>query len=209
MDKTEITIDAYDNCAAAFEKEFMALALYRESLDCFSDLIEPGSRVLDLGCGPGNVSKLLSDRIPSLDLTGIDLSRSMITLAEKNVPSGKFYVRDIRNPAFDSSSFDAVVAAFCVPFIDDSEAIDLIAGVSGILKTGGAFYISFMEGEGAGFETTSFSGGRKMYINYYSEAFMTNAFRRNNLRVEKRIRQDYPEEDGSVTPEMIFILRKI
>ena len=41
----------------------------------------PGSLILDLGCGPGNISELLASRWPQSDVIGIDGSSAMINKA--------------------------------------------------------------------------------------------------------------------------------
>ncbi len=87
MDKTARTIQTYDRCAKNFEKNFMDLKLYRDSLEDFAGLLAPGASVLDLGCGPGNISKFLSERIVDLALTGVDLSGEMIKRCTRIIPS--------------------------------------------------------------------------------------------------------------------------
>ncbi|GBC62812.1 class I SAM-dependent methyltransferase [Desulfonema ishimotonii] len=208
MDKTRRTIETYDQCAESFEQKFMDLALYKDSLTCFSERLRPGDAVLDLGCGPGNVSKFLTERVRDLHLLGIDLSEEMVRLARKNVPGAEFRAWDIRKLRLENRSFDAVVAAFCLPFLYDAEAEALIHRVGSLLKPGGQAYLSCMEGDGAGFETTSFSSGKEMFFNYFSEDFLVNAFTAGQLEIRRRIRQDYPEADGSITTDMIFILEK-
>lgn len=51
--------------------------------------------VHDLGCGPGNSTKLLADAFPKATLTGIDSSHAMITKAKAAVPRAKFIVGDV------------------------------------------------------------------------------------------------------------------
>jgi len=208
MDKTEKTIQTYDRCATAFEDKFMGLHLYRDSLHRFSGMIEKGWKVLDLGCGPGNVSRFLIDQIGNIDLTGIDLSREMIRLAERNVPEASFMVKDIRRLNFESATYDAIVAAFCLPFLHDDEAEALIRNMHRVLKPKGYLYLSCMEGTGEGFETASFTAGEELFINYFEETFLTDIFRDCGFCIIDTIRQDYPETDGSVTTDMIFMLQK-
>jgi methionine biosynthesis protein MetW len=52
----------------------------RVDLKLIADMIEPGSRVLDVGCGEGDLLKLLADR-HSVDARGIELSRDGVAKA--------------------------------------------------------------------------------------------------------------------------------
>jgi trans-aconitate 2-methyltransferase len=52
--------------------------------------------VVDLGCGPGNLTALLTDRWPGADVTGIDSSPEMIAAA-REVPGVRWEVRDLRD----------------------------------------------------------------------------------------------------------------
>lgn len=65
-------------------------------------------RILDVGCGNGNLFNLLSDG--KYELFGIDFSENMIFEAKRNC-SGKasFMVADAEQLPFDDDSFDIVV----------------------------------------------------------------------------------------------------
>lgn len=53
------------------------------------------SRVVDLGCGPGNVTTLLKHRWPEADVLGIDSSAAMIEAAASRAPLCRFTAGDI------------------------------------------------------------------------------------------------------------------
>ena len=53
------------------------------------EVISP-SRILDLGCGPGNSSKALKDKFPNAKLTGADNSDEMLAKARKSYPDIEF-----------------------------------------------------------------------------------------------------------------------
>lgn len=55
-------------------------------------------RVVDLGCGPGNLTALLARRWPEADVLGLDSSVEMVDRARGDVPAGvRFEVGDLRS----------------------------------------------------------------------------------------------------------------
>lgn len=73
--------------------------------------VEPGSRVLDLGCGNGALTAAWAQ--PLWHVTGIDSSISGIEFAKNAHPSHTFRVCDATSPLsslFAEESFDAVVS---------------------------------------------------------------------------------------------------
>jgi ubiquinone/menaquinone biosynthesis C-methylase UbiE len=207
-DKTHITIKAYDENAERFEEMFMDLHLYKDSFKQFLIRLKPGDKILDLGCGPGNVSKYLLENIPSLSITGVDLSEEMVGLAKMNVPNATFEKKDVRHLEFDPKTFDGIVAAFCLPFLYDEEAAKFIQSIALFTKTGGHIYLSTMMGSGYQFEIPSFSSGGKMFFNYYSQDFLVHEFDANGLKVLDYSVQDYVNKDGTILKDMIFTLQK-
>ena len=72
--------------------------------------VESPRRIVDLGCGPGNLTALLSRRWPEATVTGIDSSPEMIEAARAAAEPGRldFQVADLRSwrpdAALDGSS---------------------------------------------------------------------------------------------------------
>src|SRR3954451_25330081 len=55
------------------------------------------ARVVDLGCGPGNLTGLLAARWPGADVLGVDSSTEMVDRARQgDVPGVRFEVGDVR-----------------------------------------------------------------------------------------------------------------
>jgi SAM-dependent methyltransferase len=70
--------------------------------DLFAGLIPPGARVLDVGCGDGLFSSLLSKRRPDIDLQGLDV----LVRPNARIPVKTF---DGRSLPYANGSYDAVV----------------------------------------------------------------------------------------------------
>lgn len=83
--------------------------------------IKPGMRVLDVACGPGNITRLIAQRAqPGGHAVGIDLASGMIELAIHHRPPGAdFALMDMENLAFSDHVFDAVVCGHGLQFAPD------------------------------------------------------------------------------------------
>jgi SAM-dependent methyltransferase len=70
--------------------------------------LEPGDRVLDVGCGPGRHAHALGER--GIRVHGVDISQRFVDLALSDAPAGVSFERgDARELAFDEE-FDAVIS---------------------------------------------------------------------------------------------------
>jgi cyclopropane fatty-acyl-phospholipid synthase-like methyltransferase len=109
---------------------------------------EPGMKILDIGCGPGDIL----DFLPQVDYHGFDPSREYIEAAQRRFKGrGTFYVGSIGAPLEKSfSDFDLVLASGVVHHLDDAQARELFRLASSALKTGGrlvTFDGVFVEGQ--------------------------------------------------------------
>ncbi len=86
--------------------------------------IAPGERVLDLGCGTGNLALRAAERVgDSGSVTAIDLSFDAIQTAirraeEKGVAGVRFETMDARQILYPGGRFDAVLSCFGIPVFD-------------------------------------------------------------------------------------------
>jgi SAM-dependent methyltransferase len=96
---------------------------------------QPGERVIDIGCGGGTTTALLAKAVgPSGDVTGVDISRPMLTLARSRGIAANFLEADASAHAF-KPTHDLVFSRFGVMFF--AEPALAFANIRKALKPGG------------------------------------------------------------------------
>lgn len=161
----------WNTLAVAYEEKFMDLQVYNGSYDAFCAALKNDSpTVLEIGCGPGNISKYLLRQKPHMHLLGTDISESMVELAQKNVPQATFKTLDCRDILSLNQQFDGIICGFCIPYITPEDCEKLIEDCSTLLKPNGTLYISFVAGERHQSGEKTNSRGEKMHFEYYTEA---------------------------------------
>ncbi|SDK13668.1 Methyltransferase domain-containing protein [Pedobacter sp. ok626] len=199
--------DAFDKSAKIYQDKFMDVSLFAGTFNIFCDNITiNNAAILDIACGPGNISRYLLDRKPDYDVLGIDLSPNMLRLAQNNNPGAKFQLMDCREISNIEKRFEGVMCGFCLPYLTPKEASELIANVSGLLKPNGVFYLSTMEeDENTKSRFQISSSGDQVYVNYHREDDLTRAFRENNFEVINLTRFSSPDKDGSIITDLVMI----
>jgi len=107
--------------------------------------LEPvGKRVLELGCGAGNIAGKLVER--GFDVTGIDISPTAIAWAtERAIPRTRFMVGDL--VAEIPGEYDLVIDGHCLHCIIGDDRARMLANVRGALVPCGNFFVATMCGE--------------------------------------------------------------
>ncbi len=103
--------------------------------------VEPGTRVLDLGCGIGRWSRRLAAN--GAEVTGVDLSPTMIAEASRRALDDgvearcRFVVGDVATLGFDGA-FDRVVCVTVLQHVlDDADRHEALLGIARALRPGG------------------------------------------------------------------------
>ena len=151
--KTQVT-DHYNTVAGDYDREFYLdrdpyppLRWRHEHMLELIDAasIPEGAKVLDIGCGPGEMVVDLARR--GFDLWGVDISESMIDIARERVDSANdietavhLNTGDIERLTFQDGMFDLVVAAGVVEYLDSDGP--WVRELNRVMKPGGMLLLN-------------------------------------------------------------------
>jgi len=104
----------------------------------------PGERILDLGCGSGELTNeiAMSYGNESISVVGMDASLAMIEKAKNQFPHLGFFQGDGRDFMVDEP-FDAIFSNAALHWIPGDEAESAVIAISRALKPGGRFVAEF------------------------------------------------------------------
>lgn len=192
MNHHQETLETWNKVAALYQEKFMDLDLYNESYDVFCNAINVDKAdILEIGCGPGNISKYILSKRPDFRLIGIDYAPNMVKLAQKNIPNASFRVMDCKDIRSIDKKFDGIVGGFCLPYLTPEECAQLISDANYLLNKSGVLYLSFVEGdpEQSGYKTGS--SGDRTYFYYHQQQVLNNYLKQFGFTERKTFFVEY------------------
>ncbi|WBB64124.1 class I SAM-dependent methyltransferase [Streptomyces sp. WMMC500] len=118
----------------------------KAAMDVFADAVADSGPVLDVGCGPGQVTAYLAER--GLDVSGVDLSPGMIENARRLHPQCRFSVSSATDLALDEGSLGGVLGWWSLFNLPRAVLPQVVALFASALKPGGHFLTGTHVGEG-------------------------------------------------------------
>lgn len=101
--------------------------------------LAPGMRVLDLGCGAGNVSRLVAAAVgPSGSVLGVDKDPEAVERSQRltDAPNVRFHQADVNQLTTQvDGTFDAVVGRLVLPYVPDAATV--LRQARDLLRPGG------------------------------------------------------------------------
>ena len=184
MDKNQIAVNVFDKLANLYQEKYMDTTQYHATFDLFCAAVkQQNADVLEVACGPGNITQYLLKKRPDFKILGTDLAPNMVRLAAQNNPEAEFQILDCRNIADLGKQYDAIVCGFCLPYISKEESVQWIKDAAQILKPNGVLYISTMEDDynKSGMQTGS--TGDQLYMYFHEADYLLEALTENGLRL--------------------------
>jgi SAM-dependent methyltransferase len=114
-------------------------------LDYVGQLAGTPSRVLDLACGPGSITRRVLDRFTSAQVVALDIDPLLLDLARDAFAGDsrvQVVARQLADPDWThglEGGFDAVLTATAMHWFPPSALAGVYAGVARLLRPGGVF----------------------------------------------------------------------
>ena len=132
------TAELFDDIGERYDDAFEDRTEQMKSLEWMLSNLPPGSKTLDIGCGPGTIVATISER--GHDALGIDVSPVMVSAAQKKAPLARFEVADFVSWSAAPGTFDGITMYFAlIPNVSQQDIRDAVAKVHTMLKNGGLF----------------------------------------------------------------------
>ncbi len=111
-----------DNAAAAYDRHVGRYGSQLAAGLVAAAGVRQGSRVLDVGCGPGPLTRELAALVGAERVAAVDPSEAFVKACRARVAGADVRVGVAEQLPFEIDSFDAVLAQLVVPLMKDREA---------------------------------------------------------------------------------------
>lgn len=204
-----VSVATFDRLASRYADKYFHLDTYDRYLERFVDKVTSrGASVLDVACGPGNVSGYLSKVRPDFTLVGIDLAEGMVRQARERVPLAEFSVMDCRCMRNLGRIFDASVFAFGLSYLADADVDRFFESLNAITTDSATLYLSTITGDPrlSGLETSS--SGDQVYLNYRGIGEVLSLVERAGYRIDFTEVVASPANAPIATQDLVVIAQR-
>jgi SAM-dependent methyltransferase len=192
--RTQIVADGYDAIGETFAvwREEIVGDPRREWEDELVARLEPGARVLELGCGPGTVeTRRLAQ---SFAVTGVDISPRQVERARAAIPEADFLCADFTELELPAESLDAAVAFYTLNHVPRELLAPLLASAYGWLVPGGWLMVAFGTSDNPGW--TGEWLGAETYFASFPPEINSQLVREAGFRIERDEVITFEEPEG-------------
>ncbi|WP_326906625.1 class I SAM-dependent DNA methyltransferase [Sedimentibacter sp. MB31-C6] len=107
-------------------------------------MVKEHTKVLDLGCGPGQLINELSRKYNNLDIMGIDFSEKMLEVSKSRNPLASHIKLDVSELYKLKEKFNIIVCTHSLPYYKEPNKV--MRELSKLLKDGGRIFLGFASG---------------------------------------------------------------
>lgn len=137
----------FDNEAESFDKQVQRnIPSYNQMLEALINAIpdtKENPKILDLGCGTGNITLKVLERFPKAHVTCLDLSENMMEIAQEKLSeydNVEYVVGDFTQIEI-TEKYDAIISSLALHHIpNDKEKEEMYKAIYDALTISGVFY---------------------------------------------------------------------
>ena len=142
-DKRQYIRSLFDNIANRYDFLRTIVFLGQTSVwygQALRDLaLQPGMKVLDVGCGTGESTRFLTNSYPDIAVEGLDLSPGMLAVARQLDSVSNYFEGDVCHIERPDATYDLVITAFTFRNFPDKQTS--LAEMLRVLRPGGRLLI--------------------------------------------------------------------
>ena len=134
----------FDAWALVYDFPLVQWATYRPVHDAVLQALRAPScrRILDLGCGTGQLAARIAQAFPKARVVGCDFSAGMLRRAMARDDAGRWVQGDAASLPFRDAAFDAIVSTEAFHWFPDQDAA--LAECFRVLTPGGRLLLAFV-----------------------------------------------------------------
>ena len=137
-------------------------------------------KILDIGCGPGNLEKYLTSKYKDLEITGIDTSETMLSYARSKNLDIKFMIGNLVDLPFKINTFDLTISLGVFQNFD-GDIDKAVHEICRVTKKSGHIFVTTIDSEYVGYK----AGRLKMnnFYKHYNPLNLSKIFERNKINI--------------------------
>ena len=191
----EALVDGY---AARFGDDLEASALDRAVLDRALDMLGPSARILDLGCGPGQVGSYVMER--GCHPIGLDLTPAMLDVARQLSPHVALVNGDALELPVRDGGLDGAIAWFSLHNLPRSLLGQAVSEVRRSLRREGVFVMVTHAGSAEDVIDHDWHGTTEhVVVTYYDADQLRSTLGRHRLEIVDVRSREPMEHEHAVT----------
>ncbi|MGB1002925.1 MAG: class I SAM-dependent DNA methyltransferase [Salibacteraceae bacterium] len=211
MDKLELVRKGFNSGAELYHEKFKNQEEYAELFQTvLNELPQKDSSILDLGCGPGNISKFLLVQNPKLKIVGVDISENMVEIAQKNNPCAKFLVQEALSFLRTCEKFNAIICGFILPYLEKNQMEELIELANKKLTKNGVLFLSTMVGNysDSKLQSPSSGNGPQIFVHYHEKFHLIELLKKNGFGLMKEESRFYKFTESITNTDLFLVAKK-
>jgi ubiquinone/menaquinone biosynthesis C-methylase UbiE len=185
-----------------FKDEMKQKEYDRLLLDRFAGYFDSESTICDMGCGPGHITRYVSDK--GLKIFGIDISERCVEIARRENPGMRFEIMDMTRLDITDESVDGIISLYSIIHTPKRFMNRLFYEFNRVLKKHGKILIVVKKGDTEGYVYDLEGFKTRLYFTHFKESEIYSYLEVNGFKVLfQETRQPY---DFEISIERIYTI---